>query len=155
MQTQLFLGADHRGFKLAEALVIWAKEQNLPLFHVGAMTYDANDDFIDYAVAVADRVRNEIVANRPAMGIIICGSGVGVDIVANKSLHIRSCLGFNNEQIRRARNDDDVNVLSLGADYVDVSTAKQFVLTFINTPFNDQEERYVRRLKKLENLSIL
>lgn len=155
LRTQIFVGTDHRGFKLAEALVLWAKDVDLQFFNLGALTLDAKDDYVDYALAVAQRVRNEITANRPALGIVICGSGVGVDIVANKTLHIRCCLGFNQEQVRRARNDDNVNVLALSADYTDLETAKQLVLTFLNTPFNNEEERYVRRVQKIENLTVV
>ena len=155
LRPQIFLGADHRGFKLAEALMVWAKDNDLPIFHLGALSLDSDDDYVDYAVAVANRVRDEIQAQRPAMGIVICGSGVGVDVVANKTIHIRSCLGFSEDQVRRARSDDDVNVLSLGADYIDIGLAKRLVMLFLSTPFNNQEERYSRRLRKIEELSIL
>ncbi len=155
LRPQIFLGADHRGFKLAEALMVWAKDNDLSIFHLGALSLDPDDDYVDYAVAVSNRVRDEIEAQRPAMGIVICGSGVGVDVVANKTIHIRSCLGFSEDQVRRARSDDDVNILSLGADYIDIELAKKLVMLFLSTPFNIQEERYARRLRKIEDLSVL
>lgn len=152
---QVFIGSDHRGFKLAEALLLWGKEHNLQMYHLGATSYDSSDDYVDYALAVTQKVRDEIIAGRPAVGVVICGSGAGVDIVANKTLHIRCCLGFNQDQVRSARNDDDVNMLALAADYTDIDTARKLMQTFISTPFNDQEPRYVRRKHKIENITII
>src|SRR5438105_1614402 len=112
---KIYIGADHRGFKLAEELLLWGKEHALDLQHVGAFNYDKADDYVDYAEKVAGKMMDDIVAGHEARGIVICGSGVGVDIVANKKRYVRCCLGFNEDQVQKARNDDDVNVLSLPA----------------------------------------
>ncbi|MGH2613143.1 MAG: RpiB/LacA/LacB family sugar-phosphate isomerase [Rhabdochlamydiaceae bacterium] len=148
---QIYIGADHGGFKLAEELLLWCKENKLPIENVGAFTFDKDDDYVDFSQAAAEKVTAEIVAGRQARGIVICRSGVGVDLVANKKRYIRCCLGFNEQQIRKARIDDDVNMLALPSDYLDVITAKKFVEIFLNTEFST-EERYVRRVQKVENM---
>lgn len=151
---QIYIGADHGGFKLAEELVLWGKEQGISLENLGAFTYNKNDDFVDFSKAVAEKVMSEIIAGREARGIVICRSGVGVDIVANKKRYIRCCLGFKDEQVRKARLDDDVNMLALPAEYIDLSAAKTFVDIFLHTKFIP-EERFVRRISKLENMNAL
>ena len=151
---KIYIGADHGGFKLAEELLLWGKEHGLLFENLGAFTYDKFDDYVDYSYAVADKVTHEILEGRDSRGIVICRSGVGVDMVANKKRYIRCCLGFNAEQVLRARLDDDVNVLALPADYIDVMSAKKFVEIFLKTKFVP-EERFVRRLSKLENIKTL
>ena len=148
---QIYIGADHGGFKLAEELLLWCKENKLPVENLGAFTYNKDDDYVDFSLAVAEKVTDEIVKGQEARGIVICRNGVGVDLVANKKRYIRCCLGFNEQQVRKARIDDDVNMLALPADYIDVTTAKKFVQIFLDTEFSHLE-RYVRRISKVENM---
>ena len=84
-------------------------------------------------------------------GILLCGSGVGVDIVANKFKHIRSGLAVDPEQIEKARMDDDINVLSIPADYIDEENAKLIIKLFLETPFS-KEEKKKRRLLEIEKI---
>ena len=78
----------------------------------------------------------------------MCGSGVGVDIVANKISGIRCGLGINPEQVKSAREDDDINVLALAADHTTEKQAKEMIKIFLETPFSG-EERHKRRLEKI------
>jgi ribose 5-phosphate isomerase B len=115
---------------------------------MGNENYDEADDYPDFAERVAEKVSID-----SGMGILICGSGVGVDILANKFPGIRSGLVFNTEQAIDVRVDDDTNVLSLAADYVSVEDAKKIVSLWLSTKFSG-EERFRRRIKKIEQLEI-
>ncbi len=142
----IFIGADHRGFELKNKLIDYLHEQNIRIEDLGNYNHDLLDDYPDYAQKVA-----EAVLQKPEefLGIVICGSGVGVAIAANRLKGIRAGIGFDQEQIKHMRQNDHVNVLSIPSDYVDFEKAKLFVDTFIKTqPKN--EEKYLRRIKKLD-----
>lgn len=145
----IYLGADHRGFHLKEELKLWLIQQGHEVVDVGASSLVPDDDYVDYAKRVADSVLTEEFQHRGRRGILICASGVGVDIVANRFKRIRCGLGISPEQVREAREDDDINVLALAADYTDAGTAKEMVETFLETEFS-RKERYIRRLKKID-----
>jgi len=144
---KVYIGADHRGFYLKEELRPWLEEQGIEVADVGAEEYIEGDDYIDYAEAVAKRVSAETVAR----GILLCGSGVGVDVTANKIDGIRSGLGFSVDQIRSARHDDDINVLALPADSLTLDKAKDMVKVFLDTPFA-HASRYEQRIEKIKDL---
>lgn len=151
---KVYLGADHRGFKLKEKLKIWLKKIKISLKDVGAFCYNPDDDYPVYAKQVAERVAADFGKNlKNVRGILICGSGVGVDIVANKFKHIRSGLAVSPEQIKKARLDDDINVLTIPADYIDEQSAKTIVKLFLETPFSREEkkERRLAEIEKIEN----
>lgn len=143
---KIFIGADHGGFKLKESLKVWLDKGGHEVVDVGAHTLDSEDDFVDYAFAVADGLSSSLEAR----GILLCRNGVGVDIAANRFMGIRCALGFDSKQIEKARSDDDVNCLSLPADYLSETEAKEIVEAFLETEFS-AKEKYLKRLKKLEN----
>lgn len=144
----IFIGADHRGFKLKESIKKYLKDKGYEIVDLGNAVYDENDDYPDIAALVAQSVAPDPSERR---GILICGSGVGVDIVANKIRGIRSALAINSDQIYASRNDDDTNVLSLAADFIDEENAQKIALTWLKTPFSS-EEKYVRRLEKISKI---
>ena len=150
---KVYLGSDHRGFKLAQSLEKWLKKQGFTVANVGAKKLVADDDYVDYAFLVAKKV--SAVSNAAEAGnirgIVICGSGIGVDIVANKVKGVRCGLGFSEMQVRSARNDDDINMLALAADFTNTDTAKKLVKTFLETPFAG-EERHKRRIEKISKI---
>ncbi len=149
---KVYIGADHRGFKLKEELKIWLIEKKNTVEDVGAFEYDSDDDYPLFAEQVAKNVAADFDRNiKDTRGILICGSGAGVSIVANKFKHIRSALAVNKEQIRRARLDDDINVLSIAADYTNEDKAKEIVKAFIETEF-EPSEKHTRRLKEIEEI---
>ena len=84
-------------------------------------------------------------------GILICGAGAGVDIVANKIKGIRSALCFSSDQAKASRNDDNVNVLSLASDFITEKIAEEIVKTWLETPYA-KLERYERRLNKIKQI---
>jgi len=144
----IYIGADHRGFKLKEHLKKFLFDKGYEVADVGAATLIPDDDFPDYAKAVAEKVGTDPESGR---GILICGSGFGMDIAANKIPGIRSALTASPDHAYQARHDDDVNVLSLAADFVDEADAEKIVQVFISTPFA-REERYARRLGKVQGM---
>ena len=143
----VFIGADHRWFVLKEQLRAWLSEQGYTVVDCGAYEHNPGDDFPEYAHAVATNVAEK----EDGKGIVICGSGVGVDIVANKVKGIRAAIGFDETQVKEAREDDDLNVLALASDVISEELAKQLVDIFLNTNYV-QSERHERRVEKMETV---
>lgn len=144
---KLYLGADHRGFATKESLKPWLAEQGVEVIDVGAEQLTAGDDYVDYAEAVG----RHTAADSASRGIVVCGSGVGVDMVANKIPGIRSGLGIAEDQVIAARKDDDINVLAIAADYTLPEEVKKMVNAFLKTAFS-VEERHRKRLEKVQQL---
>ncbi len=148
---KVYLGADHRGFKLKDELKIWFIENKIDGEDMGAFEYDPEDDYPIFAEKVAKRVAEDLGKNLDVRGIVICGSGVGVDIVANKFHHVRSGLAVSPKQIEEARGDDDINILSIPADFMSGKEAKKIVKIFLETPFSEEEKK-IRRLGEIEKI---
>ncbi|MDE2001175.1 MAG: RpiB/LacA/LacB family sugar-phosphate isomerase [Patescibacteria group bacterium] len=144
----IYLGADHRGFRLKESVKKYLKDQAYEVVDVGNTELVQTDDYPDPAAIAARKVSMDPNSSR---AILICGSGVGMDMVANKFPHVRSVLALNPDQVASSRNDDNTNVLSLAADYTDEEHAKQFVSVWLDTPFAG-EERHKRRLLKVDDI---
>jgi RpiB/LacA/LacB family sugar-phosphate isomerase len=141
----IYIGADHKGFELKAKINKWLQGRELEFQDLGAFEYDHDDDYVDYAVMVAQSVGKNPDKNR---GIVICGSGVGVDIAANKVSRARCGLGWETDQVHAARKDDNINILALAAENVDEPKALKLVETFLNTEFVNSE-RYLRRIEKI------
>ncbi|HXF44472.1 MAG TPA: RpiB/LacA/LacB family sugar-phosphate isomerase [Candidatus Paceibacterota bacterium] len=146
----IYIGADHRGFKLKEHLKNFLKGKGYQVVDVGAATFEEDDDYPDFAEAVARKVSLDY---ENARGILICASGVGVDVVANKFRNVRSSLVLTPDQAFDSRNDDNANVLSLAAEYVKPEEAQKIVTVWLETPFA-AEERFRRRLDKISRLEL-
>ena len=142
----IYLGADHRGFRLKEEIKKFLAEKNYQFEDMGNLAYDPNDDYTDFAKLVAKKVSEKPEENK---GILICGSGVGVDIVANKFKGVRSALADDVQTAKQSREHDDTNVLSLPADEVNFEIAKQIITVWLETPFSNGE-KYKRRIGKIE-----
>lgn len=143
----IYLGADHRGFELKEELKARLDFTGLSYQDLGNLEMDPGDDYVDFAKRVAE----EVEENPQNFGIVLCGSGVGVDIVANKFDGIRCALVRTVEEAREARTDDDANMIALSGDNLDLDSVYKIVTTFITTPFSD-EERHIRRVHKIEEI---
>lgn len=144
----IYIGADHRGFNLKEVLKKYLKDNGYEVVDVGAASYNQSDDYPDYSAAVALRVSQNPSASR---GIIVCGSGVGADIVANKFPKVRSSLVVSPDQAFMARNDDDANILTLPAEFVDENLGRMIVASWMQTSFSG-EERHKRRVQKISEI---
>ncbi len=143
----IFLGADHRGFELKNQVKLFLLDNDFEVKDLGANEFVDNDDFVEYAINVGQNVSENI----DSRGIVICGSGAGVEIAANKIKGIRCSLGQSVEQIEKARQADDINVLSLSADFTDLEKAQDFIEVFLQTEFIPNEN-HNRRVGKLNNL---
>jgi ribose 5-phosphate isomerase B len=141
----IYIGADHRGFALKERLKQILKDHAYNAIDMGAEQAVLDDDYPKYAAAVAGKVAEAPLESR---GILICGSGFGVDIVANKFDGVRSALAMSPDHAYQGRHDDDVNVLSLAGDFVDDKAAWKIIEVFLTTPFA-REEKYSRRVGEI------
>ncbi len=145
----LYLGADHRGFKLKEALKILLKSKNILYQDLGNIIEDKEDNFVEFAKNVAINVSRD----QESLGIVICGSGVGVSIVANKIKNIRCGLVFNPEMAKAAKEHDDINILALPADFISIKNAQDAVLMFLETNFL-HGEKYQKRIDQITLLEL-
>ncbi len=141
----IYIGADHRGFALKEYIKQYLAGEGHVVHDCGNTAYDESDDYPDFAKQVAEGVAGEL----DARGIVLCGSGNGVAIVANKIRGIRAAVALTVEQARRARSDEDANIVALAADYTNEEQAREIIEAFLSTPFLG-EERHMRRIGKIE-----
>ncbi len=148
----IYLGADHRGFALKEKIKQFLMQEKIPFEDLGNAVLDPQDDYPDFAAQVARRVAENPAENR---GILLCGSGVGVDVVANKIKGVRSALIWTDTEnlVRDSRQKDNANVLSLPADYLAEEQAQKIVKLWLETP-SATEERHLRRLQKISDLEV-
>lgn len=142
---KIYLATDHAGFELKENIKKFLLEKNYEFEDLGALSFDANDDYPDFISKAADRVSES--ANK-SLAIIFGKSGAGEAIVANKFKNVRCVQGFLDENVRLSREHNDANILSLGSQFINLEKAKTLVDIFINTSFSG-EERHVRRLNKI------
>lgn len=141
---KLFVGCDHAGYNLkVKLLSILQKEKQLEIIDCGTNS-EQSVDYPDYIHKVADSVQQ--VSN--SKGLIICGSGNGAAMVANKHKNIRAALCWNEKLARLAREHNDANILSLPARFVDFDLASDILKTFIETDF--EGGRHLRRVRKIE-----
>lgn len=141
----IYVAADHRGFELKAKINEWLKGRGYTFEDLGAYEYNAWDDYTDYAIDVAQKVAENSENNR---GIVICGSGVGMCIAANKVRGVRCGLGFAADQVHTARKDDDINILALASDNLDEMMGLDLVEKFMETEFV-KSESYLRRIEKI------
>ena len=143
MRLNVAMAADHGGFHLRSELLPWLRSQELDMVDLGAHTLDPNDDYPDFAGAVAGMV----ASGKAHRGILICGSGVGACIAANKVPGVRACLCHDTYSAHQGVEHDDMNVICLGARVVGFELAKELLYAFLNARFTG-EERHRRRLAK-------
>lgn len=141
---KIYIGADHRGFELKEKMKPWLTAQGHEVVDCGNTVLDPVDDYPDFAFAVAERV----VGEPQSRGIVVCGSGVGVTVAANKIKGARSTTATSAIEVQRGREDDDINVLALSADYVGEVDAQKMITAFLSTGFKN-DARHARRLNKI------
>ena len=144
---KIYLGADHKGYELKEKIARWLFEMKYEFVDLGANKFDPKDNYTKYAEEVALLVRD----NLNGRGVLLCGSGVGVDVVANKFDGIRASIGKDVFQVEAGRNDDNMNVLVIAADYTTEKEAKAMLIAFLETPFSGKD-RYQKRLEEIERI---
>ena len=132
---------------MKEKIAKWLFENKYDFEDVGAQNFNPKDDYTLYATEVALLVsKNEV-----SRGILFCGSGVGVDVVANKFDGIRSSIGKSVAQVKAGRTDDNMNILVIAADFTKETEAVDMVKEFLETEF-DEKERHKRRLEDIKRI---
>lgn len=140
----LAIGCDHGGFALKGAILRHLDARGLEYKDYGTYS-EASCDYPDYARAVAEAVAR----GEAEFGILICGTGIGVSIAANKVPGVRAALCGDCFSAEATREHNDANILALGARVVGEGLALKIVDTFLDTPFSN-DERHIRRIRKLE-----
>ena len=140
------LGTDHAGFALKATVVEAITALGHSVVDCGAMRIDPDDDYPDFAAAVAQA----ILDGRAERGVLLCGSGVGASVAANKFVGIRSALCHDTFSARQGVEDDAMNVLALGARVVGPALAVELVNAFLRAQFSGAD-RHRRRLAKIES----
>ncbi len=138
------VGADHAGFALKGEIVSWLESEGHQVDDLGAYHLDLDDDYPDFAVAVAGSVTSGEVER----GILVCGSGVGACITANKVKGIRACLCHDTYSARQGVEHDDMNVICVGGRIIGIDLAKVVIQEFLGAEFVP-EARFKRRLDKM------
>ena len=141
---KIALGSDHGGYPLKENLKEYLNELNAEYIDFGC----ESEKSIDYT-DIGFKVSNEVKDGNFDKGILICGTGIGMSMVANKVKGIRASLCHDTFSARNAREHNDANILTLGARVIGVGLAKEIVKVWLNTEFN-QEERHINRLNKIK-----
>jgi len=143
VKLRVALGADHGGYSLKNELLARLRGQ-YDMSDMGAHKYDPDDDYPDFADAVAKTV----ASGKAQRGILVCGSGVGACIAANKVPGVRACLCHDTYSAHQGVEHDDMNVLCLGARVIGIELAAELAIAFLKARFSN-EKRHRRRLKKV------
>ena len=144
---KIALAADHGGFDMKQGLITRLREAGHEVRDFGAAKLDPDDDYPDYIIPLARAVAGGEVDR----GIVICGSGVGASVAANKVRGIRAGLCHDHYSVRQGVEDDDMNVLCLGGRVMGIEVAWDHAQTFVSATFSGAE-RHVRRLTKVSQL---
>ena len=140
---KIAIGADHAGFLLKQKLRDELIAEGHEVMDAGT-TSTESVDYPDFAAKVADQV----VSGAVDKGILVCSSGVGMSIAANKFNGIRAALGTNEDEVGYVRRHNDANILAIGANYTDEATARKITEVFLNTEF--EGGRHARRVAKIQ-----
>jgi RpiB/LacA/LacB family sugar-phosphate isomerase len=145
---KVILAADHRGFALKEELKKRLSGAGYELEDIGALAYEEGDDYPDFAAAGAKKIAEHPEESR---GIFICGSGMGMDVAANKLRNVRATVAYSPEAAVHARTNDNVNVITIAADVASPDEAYAIASAFLSASFSS-EDRHIRRLQKISAL---
>lgn len=143
---KIAVASDHAGFKLKEKIIGWLKENKYQVLDFGTFSEDSVD-YPDFAYPAAESV----VSGVADKGVIICGSGIGVSITANKVEGIRAANCCSVEMAQLSRQHNDANVLTFGSRLVDFDLASEMVKAFLSTDF--EGGRHTKRVEKIHSIS--
>ena len=144
---KLSIGADHAGYEMKAKLADYARSLGHTVKDVGTFDSSKPDDYPDYAVLVAQ----DILSGSAERGILVCGSGVGVSVAANKVPGIRAGLCHDHYSAHQGVEHDNMNVLVLGARIIGIMGAQDALDAFLGAKFSG-EERHARRLQKVKDI---
>ena len=142
---KIAIGADHAGFALKDQVRDALRLAGHEVIDAGTHSVESTD-YPDYAGAVA----LDVVSGAADRGILVCSTGVGMSIAANKVDGIRAALAFNSDEVRLTRAHNDANIITIGARYTAPEAANEMVRIFLETPF--EGGRHARRIGKIEKL---
>ena len=142
---RIALGTDHAGFELRQKIARVLADLGHDVEDVGAHTYDPQDDYPDFARLVAEAV----AAGEVERGVLVCGSGVGASVAANKVAGVRAAMCHDTYSAHQGVEHDDMNVLCIGARVIGEELAREVVASFLGAAFSG-EERHLRRLAKIK-----
>jgi RpiB/LacA/LacB family sugar-phosphate isomerase len=141
---KLAIGSDHAGFDLKEALITFLKSHGHELIDVGSHNRDPVD-YPDFAIALS----RPVLSGQAERGILVCGSGVGASVAANKIVGIRAGLCHDTYSAHQSVEHDDANVLVVGGRVIGFALAQEIAAAFVNAKFT-REERHLRRVSKIQ-----
>jgi len=141
----VYIGSDHAGYNLKEELKKYFEPKGVKLLDLGTFTTDS----IDYP-DIAREVSEKVLENPKSLGILICGTGIGMMMTANKNAGIRAAVCTHELMAKMARAHNNANILCLGSRIIGVELARHITEIFLETPF-EEEERHVRRVGKIDN----
>ncbi len=139
---KIFISSDHAGFKLKETIKDYLRFKKVKFEDLGPKD-DRRVDYPDYAHKVAKKVK----LNKSNVGILVCGSGTGMNIAANKHKKIRAAQCFNLKSTKLSRLHNDANIITLGSRLITKKNALKFISVFLNTKFDGG--RHLKRIKKI------
>ncbi|MDA9686773.1 ribose 5-phosphate isomerase B [bacterium] len=140
--VKIAVGSDHAGFELKQNIIEHLSERNMNYVDFGTSCLDSVD-YPDYAKKVAE----EVNSNDLIMGILVCGSGQGMAMTANRFKNVRAAICHNSDVAKVTRQHNDANVLCLGSRFIDISEAIKCVDVFLSTDF--EGERHLKRINKI------
>ena len=149
MQSIVYIGADHAGFQLKERIKLMLTREGFVVHDLGNTQYEQTDDYPDYAKLVAEKTAK----GRLARGILVCGSGVGMCMAANKVKGARAVWADSEKLAQAAVEQNHANVLCMGQGFIEMKQAEKVVRAFLETT-PSTEARHKRRVKKLGNLEL-
>ena len=138
----IFISSDHAGFELKETIKNYLRNKKIKFIDLGPMN-DSKVDYPDYAHKVARKVK----VNKSNVGILVCGSGTGMNIAANKHKNVRAAQCFNLKSTKLSRLHNDANIITLGSRLISKKNALRFISIFLNTKF--EGGRHIKRVKKI------
>ncbi len=146
---KIYLGSDHNGFFTKQRIADQLKQSGYDVVDAGGEHLDPQDDFPVFAQKVVKEIL--VSKDKDARGILLCGSGQGMCMAANRFKGIRAALGYDVESVRTSRNDDDANILCIPARTLSEEEAWELVRTFLKTEFA-RAPRFIRRLKEMDDI---
>ncbi len=144
IKLKVYIGTDHRGVETLDKIENYLNELGVDV-NISKLEHTDNDDYPDFAFDVC----NSVVHNPNSLGILICGTGIGMSIAANKVKGIRAARCVNTDDAFYARNHNDSNILCISSNN-DINNIYEIVDTFLNTKSSD-EERHLKRIQKIIN----
>ena len=142
---RIYIGSDHAGHEYRKSIVEYLNENGYEVIECMYQEYDKEDDYCDAAFELTSKLEFD----KEAKGILICGTGIGMSIAANRNKNIRAALFHNEYEAKLTRYHNDANVLCLGARTQGIEVVKEIVKVFLETEFSNLE-KHIRRIERLK-----